>query len=808
MNNLEKAIKLATLGLYVLPVQHNKDGTKNPLTPKGHLDATTNQELITEWYTKTYPHADIGIHTGRSGIVVLDRDIKVNEKTGEITTDGFEELENNWIIPPETFNYKSVNGLGQHDIYEAPQNIILSRQINYRNFKGVDRIAGSSWVYWTGDTPETREDFKAAPEWLCDPSTIKTGNEFEGTVEEWLDQLVPGEPNALVRRAMDRLPTDDLSHGEMVSQQHHAIRLGAEGNSGVPEYFNKLYDVWMNRPEEEHTTPKNMWDFKYQEALLRGIKEFGAQIDLLQNLPEFNINKLPEGVNANLLIGEPQDNYHFNTVLNHLAENKVDKHEQASILWNAPTTKNLARDWSLSFIYERIEKVEQHPEPERENPNLEHASHKFEQGYVKLLTKKERNYINKRPTFVNHYIELAKQSGIDNEIYLHDSAWSTASMYFAFKGFIPQGKNKRMGVNLWNIAFGESGSGKTSALEFQEAVLDELFKDDNEDKAPYHTGSDTSPQGLHAHLLERDRKPTIMMQDEAGVFFKAIITKSWMDELTHASSDWYNGRVRSTSKLSAKELRGKTALSSFHKLMYATPDQVFPLLTDDMFESGYLARVLWSIAPELTPEEEDRKYLKRQYNDIPDNSFDEASPEVKQIAIDLITAARLVGDTPKPILAGDKELHRMYEAHKKMGEYIKGHPKKNILDPAVLRLGEDYIRKCSAICAMYRGDTKIRMDDTLHAINAVEKWFNYLLQVVDLIQQGEFQKLCNDMEAYIMTKGNVTETDMLNTFRNRIKREPRELFSALDFVVKTGRVNKIEKAGRTNRYELNGGQTV
>lgn len=804
MSNLEKALQLVKIGLYVHPVQHKEDGTKVPLTKHGHLDASNDTAQVTEWFQTTYPKADVGVHVGRSGLVVLDRDMKVDEN-GEVVKDGFEELEGNWLFPTDTYNYTSVNGLGQHDIYLAPKNIVLSKSDDYRGMKGVDRWAGSAWLFWAGGVPKSRDEFAPAPEWLCDPSRIRTGNEFAGTVDEWLDELVPGEPNALVRRAISRVPEDDLTHQEMVSHQHHAIRLGAEGNSGATQFFDKIYDVWMNRPEEEHSTPKDKWDFKFNEALLRGIKEFGAQTDLMQNLPEFDIENLPAGVNSNLLVGKPQDNFHFSKVLNHLAELKVDKDVQASILWNAPTTRDVSRDWSLPFVYHRIEQAETTPEPERENPSLE-IEDTFPSEYVTLLNQEERDYIAKRPTFVDRYIKLAKQSGIDNEVYLHDGAWSVASMAFAFKGFIPQSKDKRMGVNIWVISFGESGSGKTTALEFEETVLGTLFDLDNEDKAPYHTGADTSPQGLHSHLLERDRKPTLLLQDEAGTYFKAIQNKSWIEELTHYSSDWYNGRIRSTSKLSAKELRGKTALGSFNMRMFGTPGQVFPHVGDDLFESGFLARVLWSVAPPLTAEQKDRKYQKRQYIGKPGSGMDEVSDEVKEIAIDLISASRLVGDTPRPIVSGEEELHRMYIAHRKMGEYIEGHVKANILEPSVMRLGEDYMRKCASICAMYRGDTTINLADTLHAINAVEKWFNYLLEVVDSIQKGEFQQLCTDMETLIMTQKGVSESRILHTFQNRIKREPRELQSALDFIVRTGRVNRVEKAGRENQYEINGGK--
>ena len=56
------------------PVFPVKPGGKEPLTPHGHLDATTDPSRITAWWNR-YPGANIGIPTGqRSGILAVDHD--------------------------------------------------------------------------------------------------------------------------------------------------------------------------------------------------------------------------------------------------------------------------------------------------------------------------------------------------------------------------------------------------------------------------------------------------------------------------------------------------------------------------------------------------------------------------------------------------------------------------------------------------------------------------------------------------------------------------------------------------------------
>ena len=56
------------------PVFPCKHGGKEPLTKRGHIDATTDPRKIYMWWNR-YPGANIGIPTGeRSGILVVDHD--------------------------------------------------------------------------------------------------------------------------------------------------------------------------------------------------------------------------------------------------------------------------------------------------------------------------------------------------------------------------------------------------------------------------------------------------------------------------------------------------------------------------------------------------------------------------------------------------------------------------------------------------------------------------------------------------------------------------------------------------------------
>ena len=67
---LSAALEYADRGLKVFPI---KPGTKQPITVNGHLEATTDSDQITQWWT-AHPAANIGLSLADSGLVALDID--------------------------------------------------------------------------------------------------------------------------------------------------------------------------------------------------------------------------------------------------------------------------------------------------------------------------------------------------------------------------------------------------------------------------------------------------------------------------------------------------------------------------------------------------------------------------------------------------------------------------------------------------------------------------------------------------------------------------------------------------------------
>lgn len=799
MTTAQTAFELAQRGFATFPVREDK----TPYTENGFQDASLDPFYTLERFEK-YPKALIGIATGASGIVVLDLDYK-EDANGNVVLDGYESLDLSWVDVVPTFSYTSIGGKGRHMWYLAPEGVNLPRKIGYRGMAGVDRCSGEGYVVFTHDKLPERAELAPAPEWLCDASAVRSADAFEGDVKSWYETLEPGAPNILVRRAMEDAQKlydsrgEDFSHSDIVEFQHRAIRLGAEGATGVPELLAMLEEMTENRTGE-HSRSQEEYSYEFAEALNSGIKKHGEAITLRKNLPAYSLNVVPASVPDRLLTGAPGNKDTFRELLAELIKSTDDDALVTSVLWNSPRTKDIAREWGLIFVSERVKSAREKPEPIRENPTLPEPSPSLEKEVVphlaegkSFLNTSEQEIVAQTYTFIDKYLAASASKGFSNRAYAIPAAWTAMSMAFGMKAFIPKGVN--LGVNLWFIPLGYSGTGKSAEHNFLKHVLDHLFKDG---EGYYNLGAMSSPEGILLELLTRDGKPSIIFQDEAASFFSVLQTKDYMKQLEYDFSNYYMGDVPPSNKISLKELRGKSAETSFNILMIATPDKLLKLINTDMFGTGFLARVNWIWAE--PPVENDDKYKATRS----ENNSEKNSPTVTfDLSSDLAHAS--LGFSERTAVWGtDEAVERLTEAHAAFDKAAKPHEKYEALEPAITRLGRETIWKCAALLALYRGETTFTLTDALVAISYAEEWYVSLIRAVEATSESDFAADAQEIEAYIVAEGGtVSEARLNHRFRNMIRNSPRELSDRIDFLKISGRLNKVE-ADRKVTYVING----
>ena len=782
----DRARSLAEAGFAVFPVRPDK----TPMSGNGLKDATLDPDRAQSWFEK-YDDALIGIHCGMSRIVVLDVDYRESED-GAVLVDGYDELEKAWLEIPESFSYPSVSGLGMHVMYRAPSGVNLSPKSAYRKMRGVDRRAGESYVVFTADKIPT--GLVEAPTWLCDETTVRSVAAFDGDVKDWFDTLEPGEPNLLVRRAiedLDRLYVEqshDLSHSDIVEHQHRAVRLGAEGNPGVDVYLARIEEYALERTGE-HSRSTEQYAYEFAEALASGIKKHGAAIELRSSMPEYSASLVPDTVSSSLVFREhPADRADFTRLLRQLVKSGIPQSHVLSVLWNAVPTRDLAREWGLEFVNERIADEMQHASQDPADDPIAPAPSKTRLKTA-LLTDSEREQADAAYTFIDLFQDMSMAAkGFSQAAYDVPLAWTALSMAAGLGYVIP--RNGTVGTNVWHVILGESGSGKTHSTRFFKSVLDKAF---NSVGTSYWNAGTGSPEGIERALLERDGLPTATVEDEAGAFYKNLLNKDWMASLENLLARMYDGEFTGANKIGLKDLAGKHATTSYSFCTISTPDDTLKVIDEDMFASGFMARSAWVLGP-LNIAVNEEKYVSKES----DLSEDGVPVQVWRVASDLAHMyARSVGQEKKRVWGTARAVRRLDRAYRMMDSVARKHPKyAKMLGPAVTRLAE-LSWKYAALLAIYRGDDEFTLEDALVSLSYVERWFDNLFWVSERITSA-YMRDSGVILSYLREHGGrATLKDVKKTFGHLIVRSHRELDDRIDFLVSSGRIRPVQESGST-----------
>lgn len=781
-DSLSIALSLAKLGLYCFPWDFDSKGAKRPKTEHGHIDATTDAETLAVWFSIDFPNAKVGVEMGRSGLVALDLDDKVQGVNGRIS------VEDAWLEIPDTYNYKTNKGEGRHYIYTAPKNVRLNGVRDYRGLSGVDRRGGSSWLaWWSEETPNGYDEFNFAPNWLLDEAVEHTGSMYGGAIEEWLKELPDGEPNENVLAAIERVPDNEFGHPQLIERQMEAVRLAAEGNPGVAHLLSILRDAWLRPPYNT-----DAYRYEYDIGLDGAVAKFGAADELIANLPVYldALQKLPNDFDLDSLQSAAKPKKHYFATIKVLVNYKLDSEDIASLIWNSKATKDWAREWGIEYLFAEIDKAKNiptiDPEPEEEFEDITQA-----EAYP-LLTEAERESLDEYNSFTDLYCSLASDLFPKlNMPYHRMSSFITLAMAFGCFGFVPMTPTKKLPLNIFAIGVGRSGTGKSDSVTLTRDIWKDYFGPDK----GYNSGTMVSSDALREVLLERDEKPTLFSSDEAaGVLLKMLDPRGYQGNLVDEITAYFDGWVDPIQKKSAKELSGKSAQTAFSMRLLGTPDRVTGLLTEDQFESGFLARPIWYVGEDANMD--DNEETESQVDEF--TAEEEFNPAVRGIALDLITARDVIGNKKHyPILASRDALRRIGRARDTMARVAHNHPREAVLGPSIRRLG-DNIRKVSALFAMADGSTRIETFHVLKTLEHAEEWLRNLVWIADKVSSSSFQRDSDEMNRFIIGQGGtVLMSKMARTFK---RLEPRDYLARLESLKMQGR---IKESSDGKSYEVN-----
>jgi hypothetical protein len=172
MTPIEYALAYAAIGWHVFPIEK---GTKRPigrLTPRGHQEATTNEQKIRAWWA-VEPDAGIGIYMQASGLVAVDVDPR---NGGHFDLERIEAERGRLLTDVLAFT----GGGGQHLVFLAPSDI---GRLPGKLAKGIDLKAdgyilvepslhpsGKTYQWESSSSPLEGNVPSPLPGWIADMS--------------------------------------------------------------------------------------------------------------------------------------------------------------------------------------------------------------------------------------------------------------------------------------------------------------------------------------------------------------------------------------------------------------------------------------------------------------------------------------------------------------------------------------------------------------------------------------------------------------------------------------------------------------
>ena len=405
-----------------------------------------------------------------------------------------------------------------------------------------------------------------------------------------------------------------------------------------------------------------------------------------------------------------------------------------------------------------------------------------------LLKSNERDIVLQHRTWVDHYVDWAKgKLAKQNSPYDRMNAWTILSCAFSDMAFIPR-KSGPEGLNVYTMTLGDTTTGKSQSLKLMRTVLDEVFSDD----PGFNIGGNASPNALGEKLIERDGKVSLFNKDEAHGLFKQWSSQEWTTGMMEDLALLYDGTVPPMLRVGKKDM-GKVAKTQFIIHLMGTPEEMTKALNREMFKSGFLARFMWGIGEPRTitkdaVTEEDSDGTEIQLG------FEPMARQWAAEFMEIKTRLRAQASSRSVSIGITKEAaDRMTQVKWDLVNLVKkSDPNWDIINPSLVRMGVT-IRKCATMLAVSDGRKETELIDVLKAIEAAEEWVRNLLIVARQINASDFERACDEVEAFVKSKENRVKLEVVN---RRFKAwRVRDLQEAIGALSSQGRIKEISEAG-------------
>lgn len=467
-----------------------------------------------------------------------------------------------------------------------------------------------------------------------------------------------------------------------------------------------------------------------------------------------------------------------------------------SLAWHAPASRKWREDSrNIRGLISEALKAQQEVATEPEVSTLPPSVNDTFVPDITLLNEQERDSIAGDSNWIERWTQwnAHKLGAAFNRPYVRLNGWSVLSAAFSDTVFIPRDNGPEY-CNLFTIGIGDSGSGKSSALKLWRVMMGEIFE---QDKA-WDIGANFSPNALHEALLQRDKKVSIVNADEAHGWFRQIVGQPWAEGILEVIARYFDGFVPPMLRTTgARDLNGKTAETYFLMHMFGTRRGELSLthvLDKSMILSGFLPRCIWAIG-------EDRRLTESSFAETQANGEYVNSgfePQLRQWAAEFANTKKIMRTRAKrqyiPMMMDNDALARLGRAKWQIVQELRDHPQWELLDPSVIRIGNN-IRRAATLLAAEEGATSVTLRHTLVAIREAEKWLKDMVVMTLSLSASIFQRDADQIHDFILNKGGNVRREVVA--RKFAATRPRDLEEQLEALVGQGRITKKTREGAT-----------
>lgn len=467
--------------------------------------------------------------------------------------------------------------------------------------------------------------------------------------------------------------------------------------------------------------------------------------------------KLPADFPIELLTAEPEVGPDGNRselrwrLIAELVEAGLDDSEVLAIAWQSPAAGKWHADprreegMRAEIAKERLRYNEK--TPTEVDIAATPAPVKKHSDTIRILTADERDRAKEKykDTFLYEYEMWTRQYlKIYNPRYNMAGALTTLSNLIGECARIPI-EGRDVPLNLFTITLGETTSGKSQAKHLMRKAVKEGYPGDGNPDL----GSNTSSGALFEIIHKRPRQACLLTSDEADGFLTSLQNKSgWQADLMAKITDLYDGLAEPIQRRGQTD--GEWTQTSFGMFLMGTEVKVTEALDRTMFESGFLARVLWFVGEKIDVPV-DLRGVKFSAEKLMEGQSDKPEEWRQRFgAIQQVWNFRGMGNQVGLIMPESDEVSHWFQrktAAIEMGELFDNTQDGRVLTAAAIRTNTS-TAKIAALIAVADGRTSIRKDDFLVALWIMEQSLTDMVYVFRRVAASQHAKDLDLLEVF------------------------------------------------------------